>query len=250
MTVADYRPYWPQRCPVEVDDGIWTVEGATVPYAVGPFVVPCPTRSTLLAEPSGSLWLHSPIAYSADLHARIAALGPISGLIAPNTFHYLYLDQWAERVPAAKVVLAPGLEHRFAHLGQRVVQKDSPWIDADPSWLSIEPLIGGKWSELVFIHRDSRSVIVTDLVQNFELSRIHDWRAKLLLGFSGAGRRPVVSIELLFMAWRAGKLDAIRQTLAKLRQVPLRRLLIAHGAQPSTRQMRRMGWNITEPGLQ
>lgn len=250
MTVVQYRPYAPQGDPVPVDDGIWTVEGSIVPFKVGPVVVPCPTRSTLVADPSGGIWLHSPVAYSADLHARIEQLGPVSGLIAPNTFHYLFLDQWAERFPAARIVLAPGLEHRFAHLGRRVVTLDRPWPGPDHGWLSITPVIGGKWSELVFFHQTSRSVIMTDLIQNFELSRIHDWRAKLLLALSGAGRKPVVSIELLFMAWRAGRFEAVRKTLAKLREIPARRLVIAHGAQPTTLELRQMGWNIHAPGLQ
>lgn len=74
MSVGGYRPYAPQGVPVRLDDGIWTVEGGTVPYKAGPVVVPCPTRSTLIADPLGGIWLHSPIAYSRGLHARIEAL--------------------------------------------------------------------------------------------------------------------------------------------------------------------------------
>lgn len=243
MKQADYLPYRPQGKPVSIDTKIWTVEGPVVPYKVGPIVIPCPTRSTVLADPEGGLWIHSPIAHTRVVEKKVAALGPIRGFIAPNTFHHLFVNQWASRFPEADLILAPGLERRFTHLPNRLLGP-SAGFKAVEEWMQIVGLHGGKWSELAFFHRQSGSLVFTDLVQNFELDRLNDWRAKFLLALSGAGKRPVISFELLSMALWAGRLSQVRKTLSELQAMPIRRLLISHGAQPTKQELGRMGWNL------
>lgn len=251
MTGAGYRPYPPQGVPVAVDRGIWTIEGPILSYAFGPVKIPCPTRATVMADPQGGLWIHSPIAHASALQAAIEALGPVRGLIAPNSFHHLHLAEWARAVPDAAIMLAPGLEARFAALAARLVPVAEAWAQgkaAGGGWLTAQCLDGGGWRELVFHHAPSRSLVATDIVQNFEPARITRRGARLLLRLAGAGRGPMVSGEMLAMAWRRRRLSAVRQALAAIRAVPARRLLIAHGAQPSAAALARRGWAI-DPSL-
>ncbi|MEE4153714.1 MAG: hypothetical protein V2I27_06105 [Erythrobacter sp.] len=245
--MADYQPYLPQSEPVRVDQGIWTVEGPTVPYKVGPLTVPCPTRSTLLADPQGHIWIHSPVAYSRELHASIEALGPIAGLIAPNSFHHLSLEEWSRHLAGTRIVMAPDLEDRFAALKPQIVALPDFGRTSGPRWLALEVIEGGSWCEIAFYHYSSRSLVLTDILQNFELARINGLPAKALLTLSGARRGPVVSIEMLAMAFRAGKLAKVRESLAKIRRMSARRVLISHGAQPSSENLRGIGWTIDPP---
>lgn len=250
MTMADYQLYSPQGEPVRVDQGIWTVEGPTVPYRVGPFTVPCPTRSTLLADPEGQIWIHSPVAYSRNLHASIEALGPIAGLIAPNSFHHLSLGEWSSHLADASIVIAPDLEGRFGALKPRMMALAQFGRTNGPKWLATEIVDGGSWCEIAFYHYSSRSLVLTDILQNFDLARITGWPAKALLTVCGARRGPVVSIELLAMAFRAGKLPQVRESLAKIQRMSARRVLIAHGAQPDSEELRSLGWTIDPPEAQ
>jgi len=241
---SDYLPYSPQGEPVRVDEGIWTVEGPTVLYRFGPFRIPCPTRSSILADPKGGIWIHSPVAYSDRLLNSIEALGPISGLIAPNSFHHLFIRHWARKVPEARVVMAPGLADLFDDLQSRVIPVTDMRSDGGRDWLGIEILDGGRWCEVAFFHEASRSLILTDILQNFEISRMDGLAVKSLLAMSGAGRKPVISIELLVMAWRSGMLDQVRDSLRMLKSISARRVLIAHGKQPAPRDLRKKGWAI------
>lgn len=242
--VVDYLPYSPQGEPVLIDEGVWTVEGPTVLYPFGPFRIPCPTRATILADPGGGIWLHSPVAYSDNLRSSIEALGPISGLIAPNTFHHLYVRDWARNVAQAAVVLAPGLEGLFKDLQSRFIPLTRVRSEGGRDWLGLEIVDGGKWCEVALFHRASRSLILTDIMQNFELGRVHGVLSKSLLALSGAGRGPVVSIELLVMAWRSGMLDQVRGNLRALKGLSARRVLIAHGKPPTSLELRKKGWTI------
>ncbi|AOL22358.1 hypothetical protein Ga0102493_111331 [Erythrobacter litoralis] len=243
---GDYLPYVPQGEPVLIDEGIWTVEGPTVLYPFGPFRIPCPTRATILADPRGGIWLHSPVAYSDQLRSSIEALGPISGLIAPNTFHHLYIRDWAGNVPRAAVVLAPGLEALFEDLQSRSIPLTRMRSEGGPDWLGMNIVDGTEWREVALFHKTSRSLILTDMLQNFELGRVHGLLPKSLLALSGAGRGPVVSIELLATAWRSGMLDQVRASLRMLKGLSARRVLIAHGKQPEPRDLRKKGWAIED----
>ncbi|MEE4540284.1 MAG: DUF4336 domain-containing protein [Erythrobacter sp.] len=241
---GDYLPYVPQGKPILIDEGIWTVEGSTVLYPFGPFRIPCPTRATILADPGGGIWLHSPVAYSDRLRSSIEALGPISGLIAPNTFHHLYIRDWATNVPQAAVVLAPGLEALFDDLQSRFIPLTRMMPEGGRDWLGLEIIDGGAWCEVAFLHKASRSLVLTDMLQNFELGRVHGLLPKSLLALSGAGRGPVVSFELLVMAWRSGMLEQVRSSLRVLKRISARRVLIAHGKQPTSQESREKGWTI------
>ena len=89
MTRVGYKPYEPQLTISPQAEDIWTVEGPEVQYRLAGAVIPCPTRMTVVRLNSGALWLHSPVAHSAKLQQAIDVLGPISAIIAPNSYHYL-----------------------------------------------------------------------------------------------------------------------------------------------------------------
>lgn len=227
----DYDPYLPQETPVPVGDGLWTVEGPVVAYKAGLFTVPCPTRATVLADPAGGLWIHSPIRYSATLMRALSKLGPVRGLIAPNSFHHLHLEHWATAYPGAACLTAPGLEAKLAGADRSRLDPalDHPLL---AGWLDADLIDGGAWCELVFHHRASKTLVFTDLIQNFELQRVRGMVPRLLLRLAGAGRGPVVSGEMLVMALFAGCYGQVRKSLRGLNRYDPANVLIAHGLQP------------------
>lgn len=229
--MPDYRAYAPQQRPVQVCEGVWTIEGPIVPFRVGPFTIPCPTRCTVLADAEGSLWLHSPIRFSPSVAEAVRSLGTCRGIIAPNRFHCAHVPHWADAFPEATVLAARGTERRLAPVASDRIHVANE-CEALGNWLDLVLVDGGSWTELVCFHRSSLTLVFTDLIQGFELERVHGRLASLLLRISGAGKGPMISSELLWLARSSGKYRPVRKQLAKIARFSCARVLIAHGRQP------------------
>ena len=206
----------------EIDRDIWIAEGPSVSF----FGFPYPTRMTLVRLSDGGLWLCSPIELTDALADAVRALGPVQHLVSPNKIHHLFLGQWAQAWPEAKLWASPGLAQR-----RRDLSFDGELGDvAEPAWESdIDQLIfRGSFAleEVVFFHRASRSAIITDLVQKFDPATQRGWRGLLmqldgLVGPEGSTPR---ELRLTFWNRRAAR-EALRKALGWNPQ----RLIIAHG---------------------
>ena len=210
-----YLPYEPQLQLVPWAEDIWTVNGPEVSYRLWGLTLPCPTRTTIIRLPDGGLWVHSPVACAPDLVAAVAALGPVAAIIAPNVFHYTHLADWARAFPQAAVFGLPGLTAkvpgiRFTALDQTLT---APWTAAIGSHV----VALGHFAEVIFLHRASRTLIVTDLMQNFEAARIRHplVRAVMMLGgATGPNGRPSIEIRLAALPYRQALRRAVEQMLA------------------------------------
>jgi len=147
-------------------DGIGLVDGDCVRMLGIPFE----TRMTVIVLEGGGLWVHSPVALTPERSRALRARGPIEHLVAPATFHHLAVDAWREDAPSAKVWACPGLPARLpkrhfdAELGD---QAPAAWAG------QIDQVVfrGSRiMLEVVFFHRPSKTLIVTDIVQNHEPS--------------------------------------------------------------------------------
>ncbi len=130
--------------------------------------IPFATRMTVVELESGALWVHSPIALTPERVQAVTAHGPIEHLVAPCTFHHLYVDPWRGVAGGAQVWAAPGLQDRYP---QR--HFDGELTDEAPAaWFGQIDQVVFRGSrvmvEVVFYHRRSRTLIVTDIVQNHE----------------------------------------------------------------------------------
>jgi len=124
-------------------------------------------RMTIVRLCSGGLWLHSPTPISADLQSEVDRLGSISALVAPNNAHNLFLADWMRAYPQAVGYVAKGIPHKRPDLADCQLIDEAAralWSDdLDMAVMTGVPL----FDECVFLHRASRSLIVTDLVQNY-----------------------------------------------------------------------------------
>jgi uncharacterized protein DUF4336 len=125
-----------------------------------------PARMTIVRLQRGGLFLHSPCQLDAATRSAVEALGPVECIVAPNTFHHLFVNDCASAFPAAHVYLAPGLAERRPEVRRGLTLDET----APPAWQAeIEQLVFGpvrRVSEVVFYHRRSRTVLLTDLALN------------------------------------------------------------------------------------
>ncbi|MGN6819544.1 MAG: DUF4336 domain-containing protein [Sphingomonas sp.] len=229
MTQDGYRTYDPLGVLKPVAENIWIVDGPEIRFRYALLRIPFPTRMTVVRLPDGGLWLHSPTPADVALVEQVRALGPVTDLIAPNTIHYWWVKDWSVLFPAARVWavsrMARGARHRLPP--HRMLGEAPP-----PEW-------GGAIDQLVvtgsrvimeaeFFHRPSRTLIMTDMIENFEESRFRSRFYRWLSHIGGVvdpDGRPPSDIRFSFR----GRHDALRRDVETMIGWAPERLIMAHG---------------------
>lgn len=140
-------------------------------------------RMTVARLPDGSLWVHSPVRYTAAAAAALAELGPVAHVIAPTTVHDTYLEGWFSAYPRARHHGAPGFARSRPDLKFTDTLRDAP----NPAWAEIldQHVLRGMplLNEVVFLHRSSGTLIVADL--SFNLGPDMPLLSRVLLKLNG-----------------------------------------------------------------
>lgn len=171
---APRRPevYAPLNTLKPVADNVWIVDGPAIRFGLAGLKLPFPTRMTVIRLADGDLFAHSPTELTDGLKTEIAAIGQPRHLIGPNRIHYVWLPAWRDAFPNADVWLAPHIREQSKGAidfpARELTQGPYPWA-AEIETLPIE---GGFMTEFVFFHRTSRTLILTDLIENFEPLRL------------------------------------------------------------------------------
>jgi hypothetical protein len=123
-------------------------------------------RMTVIKLRSGEILVHSPCAFDEALAAQVAALGPVSAIIAPGNFHWLHVRSCQQAFPHAVTYVCPGVEKRAKGLSFDEMLGD----EAPARWageLSQVYLQGARvMREVAFFHHASRTLILVDAVEN------------------------------------------------------------------------------------
>lgn len=180
------------------------------------------TRSTLIRLSDGRLWLHSPGPSSPASSEWFARHGSPAAIVAPSLLHHGFLAETARAFPEARLYGPPGFT---AKTGIEVAVMDgdeSPW----PRDLAVV-MVGGcpKMNELVFLHRPSGTLILTDLAFNFH--DVPGFGTRLFLRINGALGR--------FTSSRLGRRyyfedhGALRASVERILEWSFDRIVVAHG---------------------
>lgn len=183
-------------------------------------------RMTVARLATGELWVHSPVQFDTALEMELRALGPPRHFIAPSVFHDLYWPEWIEHFGDATFYCAPGTKRPRGKLGfDRVLNQN-----VRESWESELPklLLRGMpgLNEFVFLHPASRTLIVTDLVFNFDIAQ-QNLVGKWFLKLNGIYGR--VGCSRLFRRLIKDR-PAFRRSITELMALDFDRLILAHGA--------------------
>ena len=226
--VESYAPHVPLNVPKPVADNVWVVDGPEITFGYLGLKAPFPTRMTVVRLADGGLWLHSPTALTADIASSLEAIGPIQCLIAPNTLHYWWIPDWKDRFPKAQVFGPRALE-------RSAKRKLPPFValadEAPTLWRGVIDQVlvkGDALTELDFFHRPSRTLILTDLIENFEPSRVRSPWLRWLVRWSGAvdpdGKAPI-DMQLSFLRTR----KQVRAAVERMLSWGPERVILSHG---------------------
>ncbi|HWG11179.1 MAG TPA: DUF4336 domain-containing protein [Rhodanobacteraceae bacterium] len=201
---------------------LFVADGPTVSFAGFPY----PTRMAVARLSDGSAWVWSPIALTPELADAMQTIGPVRYIVSPNKLHHLFLQQWADRWPEARLYAPPGLARRKSALHFNAELGDEP----DPAWQAdIDQVVfrgSFAMAEMAFFHRASRTAIIGDLIQRFPEESLSGWK-KVLMRLSGlVGERGGTPFD-----WRSSFLrhGPAKAALGKVLGWNPERLLIAHG---------------------
>ncbi|MFW6264242.1 MAG: DUF4336 domain-containing protein [Cyanobacteriota bacterium] len=231
MNQSTIQLYSPIQTLKAVDPNIWIVDGPVVSMAMYGLSIPFPTRMTMIRLNDGNLWCHSPIALTDQLKAEVDSLGNVRHLISPNKIHYASIQSWVDAYPNAIAWASPGVRDRAAQ--QKIpVTFHHNLEDTPPSnWeKDIDQLIfrGSRFmDEVVFFHRSSRTLILADLIENFELNKVSQpyfWLLKLAGCADPNGKAP---IDLRMTFW--GKKELARTCLKRILAWQPEKIILAHG---------------------
>lgn len=165
--------YPPLNTLKPVADDIWIVDGPQIRFGLTVLKVQFPTRATIIRLKGGGLFVHSPTPLGAALKAEIDRTGVPRWIIGPNRLHYWWIPDWHAAYPKAEVYLAPRIREqargRLDFDGHTLDRPSGyPWDDE----IKTLPVMGAYMTEVVFFHVASRTLVLTDLIENFESAKI------------------------------------------------------------------------------
>ena len=200
---------------------VWIAEQDQIAFGVN-----LGTRMTLIkSETNNDLLAHSPIKPSKKLINEISKQGDLKWIVGPNKFHHLYIDSFRDAFPEAKVFLAPGLKEKrndIADAKEILSKHKYPWSDLlDFHVVHGAPLL----NEVVFFHKTSKSLIVTDLGLNFGSHSPLKTRifAKIFLTYNKFGWSKLE--KMLFIKDRS----LFKESLEKILLWDFEQILLPHG---------------------
>lgn len=219
--------YAPLSTLKPVGPDCWIVDGPDIKF----YGIPFSTRMTVVRLDNGNIWLHSPTKICDSLAAEVSALGPVMHLIAPNWIHYAYVTEWQAAFPKAVAWAAPGVAARAKKFKMQVVFDHDLGVNAPDDWSGeIDQMIveGSKsHREAVFFHRASKTLILTDLIENFEARALPFWMVPIawLAGVLDPDGKAPVDMRQTF---RAGKAE-LRIAVERMISWAPERVILAHG---------------------
>ncbi len=237
--MLDADPYPPLATLKPLAEGVWIADGPVIrmKYVLGS-ALPFPTRMTVVRLDDGGLWLHSPTAPDPALRAEIDALGPVRALVAPNRLHWWWLGDWQADHPDATVYAAPRVAEAVeagAGFGEGEGPERPPRIDRilgdAPEWPELDQILieSRLMTEAVFHHRASRTLILTDLVENFEPDKVHGWLGRQLMRLGGVMDPNGSTPRDLRLTYTRAQRETLRAAAERMIAWAPERVILAHG---------------------
>jgi hypothetical protein len=181
-------------------------------------------RMTVIRFADGGLLLHSPTKFDDETRIGLEQLGPVRYVVAPNSLHHLFVQPYLDHYHDAEFWTVPQVIKKNPSLRNPKLLTEG--VPAD--WaleLHAEPILAStKFCEVVFFHKPTGTLIVTDLLFNLKppggLIKYGLYKLMKLsspIGPSRVGRR-------LF-----GESSDFKATVHKLLEWETERIIMCHG---------------------
>jgi len=184
-----------------IGDDIWLAERPFYPRLPGLQGTDVGCKAVVVRLPDDTLWVHAPVGLDGPLLEALAELGTVKHIVTPNSEHQKFAPAWLLAFPEAVGYACPGLlEKQWAagaspggwarSLVELLDEPDGVTSAAPPAewagaielcWfrdrIPLDPLQRPFFNEVVFCHKPSRTLIVSDLWCNSMSRTRHVWPA-------------------------------------------------------------------------
>lgn len=202
-----------------ISEGLWVAE-----HPLKAMGMELGRRMTVVRLRDGGLWLHSVGRLVPEVRAWLDGLGPVAFVVSPSLTHRRWMEEYAAAYPEAVLVASPGLAGKRPDIAFDRTLGDRPEHEWAGALDQVVVPIRGDYREVVFLHRPSRTLILTDLCFNIPSARglVTTTLARLL----GTHERFAASRLLrLILADR----PATRAALTRVLAWDFDRVIIGHG---------------------
>ncbi len=201
-----------------------------------------PLRSVLVTTPTGNI-LISPIEFTGEQLENIQSQGDVIAIVAPSALHNLWVVQAKNRFRKAAVWGVPGLKaHNPAVPCDKLLTRDAWPFIAD---LIPQPLAAiDDLDEVVFLHPESKSLIVMDLV--FNIKKPQGLLAPIVYRVFDSYKK--LSVSKMF-ARKIKDRAAFRASIEKVLAFDFDRLVMAHGDIVATNGKAKLREALSHRGL-
>jgi hypothetical protein len=209
----------------EIDKNLWVSEQPFkyLGLSVG-------TRMTVVRLASDELIAISPIRVDDTTISQLNAIGRVGYIVAPNSYHYLFASSFKKIYPHAKFLAAPGLPSKKPDLPiDEVISESKNNFGDEFEYFLFDGLktldVDGALNEIVFFHRDSHTLILTDTVFHFDESFpfVTQLAARVL------GNYQKLSPSLLEKL-ATKDTEKVRRSVHKVLAWDFQRVIVAHGS--------------------
>ncbi|ROW10343.1 hypothetical protein VMCG_01639 [Cytospora schulzeri] len=143
--------------------------------------IPIGGRGTVVKLTSGSLAVFSPVAMTDDVKAKLVELGgTVKYIIAPDIEHHIFITEWHQAYPEAKIIGPEGLPEK------RAKQSET------------DPKIGNEEFAVVFKAQDKLNIRIDEEFDNDFQYEYVDSHANKELVFLYKPERVVIEADLMF----------------------------------------------------
>jgi hypothetical protein len=205
-------------------DNIWIADGPEV-LDMGILFT---TRMAVNKLSDGSIWVESPVPMPFETLKRVTEMGPVRYLVAATPRHVWRLDGWHTLFPEAQLWVSRPTPFTLkkGNLPITGILGDGP----DPGWAQDLDQLAFKGSpfieEVLFFHKESRTVILDDLLQIHQNKQDRPFRNALMKIEGVTAPYGGVGLELRLVFFQR---QLARQSLERLLSWDFDKLIIAHG---------------------
>jgi len=186
-------------------------------------------RTTVIKLKNGDLIVHDPCSIDDMVKKEIDAIGEVKYIVAPGSYHHLFVSDFQKKYPNAETFLCPGLEKKRSDIKFEWILGNKP----DHRWGDVIDQVvvqGTKFIlEVAFFHKPSKTLILVDLLENIGDDYKHP--TSMLLRFwwkvvFKMWNNPKAAPEYQ-MGW--GRKEIVKGGLNKILGWNAERVILAHG---------------------
>ncbi len=146
-------------------------------------------RMTVMALTAGDLIIHNAFRLADSDLAELRALGNVVGIVVPNAFHGDEAGWLSEQFPQARVFAPQASRKKFKKIYRVDGSLELDWPQAWASEIACVAIDGMRiLNEVVFLHRASRTLVLTDLVFNLRPQDFKNSIERTLMDWNRVGR--------------------------------------------------------------